>query len=195
MEIKQDIRSRRTRKNLCDALYDMIDEKPFDEITVTKLVQRAKVSRATFYLYYDSIGSMAKSIVSGLYASFQDSVDSALAMGLNFKETCMVLLSQPFSDGEQIAAYRAMIRAGCIDGGMISRGIVEARKKFNVFFADGAGEEELDYVLEFVAGGIGMSIVRWAMADNSEISPEGLKSILLTVLFRYPVHLDAIRRK
>lgn len=195
MNTKHDIRSLRTQQSLRRALFEMIDEKPLNEITVTRLTERAGVSRATFYLYFDSIESMTSSIVSDLYASFMDSVDSALAMGLNFKETCMVLLSQPFSDGEQIAAYRAMIRAGCIDGGMISRGIVEARKKFNVFFADGAGEEELDYVLEFVAGGIGMSIVRWAMADNSEISPEGLKSILLTVLFRYPVHLDAIRRK
>src|SRR4029079_6252892 len=49
---KTDARVRRTRDALGDALVALMQEKPFDTITVQDVLDRAHVSRATFYTHY-----------------------------------------------------------------------------------------------------------------------------------------------
>jgi AcrR family transcriptional regulator len=47
-----DPRVRRTRDALGDALMALMHEKPFDEITVQHVLNRAKVGRSTFYTHF-----------------------------------------------------------------------------------------------------------------------------------------------
>jgi AcrR family transcriptional regulator len=47
-----DLRARRTRKLLRDALLELIEERGFDALTVEELASRAMVSRSAFYRYY-----------------------------------------------------------------------------------------------------------------------------------------------
>jgi AcrR family transcriptional regulator len=49
---KTDARVRRTRDALGDALVALMQEKPFDTITVQDVLDRAQVSRSTFYSHY-----------------------------------------------------------------------------------------------------------------------------------------------
>src|ERR1043165_7010542 len=49
---KADARVRRTRDALGDALVALMQEKPFDTITVQDVLDRAKVGRSTFYTHY-----------------------------------------------------------------------------------------------------------------------------------------------
>jgi AcrR family transcriptional regulator len=49
---KEDQRVRRTRDRLGDALVELLVEMPFDDITVQNVLDRAAVSRSTFYTHY-----------------------------------------------------------------------------------------------------------------------------------------------
>jgi AcrR family transcriptional regulator len=49
---KVDRRVRRTRDALGDALLALIQEKPFDAITVQEVLDRAGIGRSTFYAHY-----------------------------------------------------------------------------------------------------------------------------------------------
>jgi AcrR family transcriptional regulator len=49
---RMDARVRRTRDALGDALVALMQEKPFDTITVQDVVDRAKVGRSTFYAHF-----------------------------------------------------------------------------------------------------------------------------------------------
>jgi AcrR family transcriptional regulator len=49
---KEDQRVRRTRDRLGDALVELLVQKPFDDITVQDVLDRAGVSRSTFYTHY-----------------------------------------------------------------------------------------------------------------------------------------------
>lgn len=51
-DAKADRRIRRTRDTLGDALVELMQEKPFDNITVQEVLDRADVSRTTFYTHY-----------------------------------------------------------------------------------------------------------------------------------------------
>jgi AcrR family transcriptional regulator len=52
LDKKDDQRVRRTRDRLGDAMMALLVEKPFDDITVQDVLDRAQVSRATFYTHY-----------------------------------------------------------------------------------------------------------------------------------------------
>src|SRR5258708_14888765 len=49
---KLDRRTVRTRNLLGDALIELIQEKPFDSVTVQDVLDRAGVGRSTFYVHY-----------------------------------------------------------------------------------------------------------------------------------------------
>ena len=52
-ERSEDLRVRRTRKLLWEALVDLTEERGFNNFSVTDLCKRAMVNRATFYRYYE----------------------------------------------------------------------------------------------------------------------------------------------
>ena len=68
---KIDLRVRRTRAALRDALIDLISEKGFDAVTVGDITERAMVNRATFYRHYQDKYVLVSSI-------FQDAVDTLI---------------------------------------------------------------------------------------------------------------------
>ena len=52
MSGKEDLRVKRTKKALFESFFKLLNEKPFDEITVNELCDVAGVRRATFYKHY-----------------------------------------------------------------------------------------------------------------------------------------------
>src|SRR6266480_1211108 len=52
LDKKEDQRVRRTRDRLGDALIELLLQKPFDDITVQEVLERAEVSRSTFYSHF-----------------------------------------------------------------------------------------------------------------------------------------------
>lgn len=51
---RADRRVRRTKRRLKEALFELIDEKGYDRITIREITDRADVGRSTFYSHYDS---------------------------------------------------------------------------------------------------------------------------------------------
>jgi AcrR family transcriptional regulator len=49
---KVDARTRRTHQRLGNALVELIQEKPIDDVTVQEVLDRASVGRSTFYLHF-----------------------------------------------------------------------------------------------------------------------------------------------
>lgn len=54
-EEKQDRRVMRSKGMMRDALIELMDEKPFSEITAKDITSRADLNRATFYLHYNNV--------------------------------------------------------------------------------------------------------------------------------------------
>lgn len=59
---KSDLRVKRTRKLIQDALVDLIQEKSFDTITIGDITERAMVNRATFYRHFEDKYQLVMSI-------------------------------------------------------------------------------------------------------------------------------------
>ena len=48
-----DLRQRKTRKLLVEALAQLLEEKSFQELSVTDICRRAMVHRTTFYAHFN----------------------------------------------------------------------------------------------------------------------------------------------
>ena len=67
-----DRRVKRTKKALRDALFQLLEKKSINEISVTELTALADVNRATFYFYYTDLIDMLQQIQNEAYESFKN---------------------------------------------------------------------------------------------------------------------------
>lgn len=103
---KEDRRVKRTKKNLRDSLFTLLEEKNINQITVTELTTLADVNRSTFYLYYNDIFDMMDKIQQEIYAVFVETV-------VNFKND--------FEDIESIIAYCSRFLEFCKENYSVCR--------------------------------------------------------------------------
>ena len=64
-EAKVDPRVKRTRKLIIDAFRALMNERPFAEISVADITDRATVNRATFYAHFEDKDHLASSMIKG----------------------------------------------------------------------------------------------------------------------------------
>ncbi|SHI12890.1 TetR/AcrR family transcriptional regulator [Clostridium intestinale] len=58
--IKNDKRSIQTSKFIYNALSSLLEEKKYEDIKITEVIERSQVSRATFYRNYDSLDDILR---------------------------------------------------------------------------------------------------------------------------------------
>src|SRR5438093_4497560 len=89
-----DLRARRTRKWLQDALIGLMKEKSFQDIQITELTGRAQVSRPTFYLHFRSKEELLLSHVDVIFNEFQAEVLREIARGNIDRKRFSIMLFQ-----------------------------------------------------------------------------------------------------
>ena len=76
MKVKEtDLRVKKTKASIKNALFDLIEVHGFETITVKELTTKAKINRGTFYLHYENIDDLIdeyySDFISKLYALFE----------------------------------------------------------------------------------------------------------------------------
>lgn len=122
---KEDRRVRRTRDRLGDALVELIVAKPFDEITVQEVLDRAGVSRSTFYTH------------------FRDKNDLFLSDSDEFLEGLATALSRFGDRSERVAPVQELFAH-----------IAEVRPFYNVLVESGKIQDVWELGREHFARGI-----------------------------------------
>lgn len=64
--------STRSRKLICNALLELLNEKPLEKITVTDIANRADLNRGTFYLHYDSVNDVVSELQDELITQLDE---------------------------------------------------------------------------------------------------------------------------
>jgi AcrR family transcriptional regulator len=72
---KLDARVRRTRDALGDALIALMQERPFDSITIQQVLDRAKIGRSTFYNHFRDKDDLFLSDVDDFFSLMSSALD------------------------------------------------------------------------------------------------------------------------
>ncbi|MCE7795568.1 TetR/AcrR family transcriptional regulator [Sphingobium sufflavum] len=108
MSTPLDARMQRSRRTLRDALLAVLEEKPFDQITVREITARAKVGYATFFRHYASKEALLHDLAAGEIGDLLDMAVPVLFVA-NSLESCRAMCAYVY---ERRVLWTALLTGG-----------------------------------------------------------------------------------
>lgn len=200
-KITVDRRTIRTKKMIRSALAELIDEKGFNNISVTDLTKRADINRGTFYLHYvdkyDLLEKIENEIIQEIEEETKhiDSVDMMNIDASNEPLPFMVKLFEYFRENSVIIksilgpkgdpTFERKIKK------FIGANLFEKQKfeKFNIDEAIISEEYFIQYILSADLG-----VIQHWLEKNMKESPEEMALILARMSLLGPLRAVGIRK-
>ena len=202
MAKKQDRRVRRTHQLLRRALFELIQEKGFEALSVQNIIDRANVGRATFYAHFDNKEDLLVSGFEDLRTALKERQREALSRGRGPEERVLAFSQEMFTHAEEHRVlFRAMVgrKSGAVVQRMIHRLLVElVREEVKAMKSgDDAKTIPAEAQVQFVAGGF-FGLLMWWMDGPMRLSVADVNALFrrlaLAALDPAP-RLEAHRRK
>lgn len=174
-----DRRVRRSRRQLADALLELIVEKGYDAVTVQEVADRADLNRATFYLHFDGKEDL---LVAGLEERFDE-----LVATMNRVATGEPVWENPAHDlllfrhvAENAAVYKALIGdrgLGWVMHRVIGYIAREVERELTQDVPAGMQvDAPLPVIAHFTAGAL-FGLIAWWLANDLPYSAEEMARI------------------
>ena len=160
------------------AFYDLMKEKDYTNITVTDIIKRAQVSRASFYRHFNSIGEILEYSLRKLFDRVSDEV-IPLLVSSNEKEIREFLFAYTY----QNMAMHEML-AACLPSNtavILSRSMTYMQ--YNGSLTKDMSPEE-KYRLYARSGVINSILMKW-LADGKEESVEEIVNQILRFIMLF----------
>lgn len=176
-----DPRVRRTRQLLQTALTELLQEKRFDELSITDITKRADLARVTFYQHYASKEALLLTLVSDFFEQMYEVVDTAvfqqfMASG-QLEETTQLNTSQPL-DPAQIHFIRvALEHTSTAVREMAINSFLRAFAQSNLFTTD----TEAQFIATYHVSGM-LALLEAYLQQELDISVTAFKTATLVVM-------------
>jgi AcrR family transcriptional regulator len=192
-EVREDRRTRKTKKLYENALIELLKTKDINKITVTDLSEMADCTRGTFYIHYDDIYDLLESIESNMIYELEYIAEAPLPETANSifeDEFARILKALEFID-----AHREVFKALLNEQGNLLF-LSRIKKNFsqkllhNFLNVTSNVDKKYNNVLSsfLISGFIGI-IQEW-IKEDSDISVLELATVILTMLRNSTSKLD-----
>lgn len=164
-----DRRTKYTKTVIRQALFDLLQEKPINKITVTDVCKLADINRSTFYSHYEDVYALLASIQNELFENVvltlttENWFEEVLQLVNQNKDLCQALIG-PHGDSSFI---RQLIYLG-YDNSM----------KFWKKMYPNASPETRDYAYAFVSSGVIGILENW-VCSGYKLSIDEVGKILM----------------
>ena len=157
-----DMRALRSRRWLYAALLQLMKEKPFKDIQITEIADRAQVSRPTFYLHYRSKEELLLSQVDLVFAEFFQEFSNKIAEGNYDRLKYCILIFQYWERNAE--TLRMVIRADLHEA---------FRERLRMYFSmavsqlttpeekSKSNEKLAEFIIDFESGGVYQLLLHW----------------------------------
>lgn len=171
------MRAQRSRRWLYDALLQLMKEKPFREIQITEIADRAQVARPTFYLHYHSKEELLLSQVDLVFAEFLNELSNTIAQGDYDRQKYSILIFQYWERNAE--TLRTVMQADLHD---------EFRERLRKYFSQAISQlttqagiskpdqQTTEFIIDFESGGAYQLMTRW-IARGMPYSAEQMGSL------------------
>ena len=171
-----DKRIRKTKQNIRNALFQILEEKSVDKITVAEIVQRADINRSTFYFYYEDINDLFRQTETEVFETFVRDI---------------VATDAAFTEKKDFVAYLTKYLEFCVQNSIVCKFVTangcnnelanRIREELKKTIPNSRGiYPETDpryYLTTFAISGFLFSILEW-MDDGMRIAPEAMADFL-----------------
>lgn len=161
-----DPRQRKTRALLVKALAELMEERPFSELSVVDICSRAMVHRTTFYAHFEDKNALFRYVLQELQRGFEEE-QAALAGQVDLRA---FLLAEFHSALRFLKEHRQIYLSGLAGGGHELRMVEDTAAEWLTrrFREEGVtAGETLDPELagQFYAGAL-LTVVRWWLENG-----------------------------
>lgn len=171
-----DKRVKNTRKQLKQALLDLLKEKPVEKITVTALCEKAKVNRVTFYKHYEDIYDLLNKIELSYVKELRNNKHK---FGNNRNPDYLWLVKFV----EKHADFYKVTFINNIQTKFMDEFYDELKCYYCESFENkNYSERELNYMFEFMKGGVNFVFIEWfksGLSDTCEQIAELVEDIFM----------------
>lgn len=170
-----DLRIRRTRSRLGNALVALIQEKPVDKVTVREVLNRASVGRSTFYLHYRDMDDLFLSVLEDGLEMWTTALSKQQENSRRFAPV-MEFFAHVASARK---LYRALVDSGRIHAffdlaqGYFARGIARRLKEMSLA---NLVQRDLDARSHALAGNL-LSLLKWWLDRGARESPKAMDEL------------------
>lgn len=190
-KLRVDRRTQRTQRLLQDALRTLLAQRPFDEIAVLDITEKADVNRATFYDHYTDKFDLFNAVIA---ADFRELLERR---NVCFDETCssglaaIVLavgdyLEQIHRDKPTCSQHPAT--ASLIDAAItlaVRQVVVDGMQNKGI-----AAPVPPEVFASMLSGAIYGAVKQWLSARDWHMDEEGLRTLIPLMPVRLPEHLQ-----
>jgi AcrR family transcriptional regulator len=177
-----DLRVRRTHKLLWEALLAELSARPFEDITVSAICERAMVHRTTFYKHYADKYDLLEKGVRNIYASLIGSSEHLppIAYAADNPPPYFVRLFEHAAEHERF--YRAMLAGAGVHRfqQLLRDSILEfaSMQRVDAPHYEGTTSVPLSLHAQFMAGGT-LSVLSWWLEQGRPFSPYQMAGYLV----------------
>lgn len=175
-----DLRVRRTRKWLQEALLSLMLEKPFTRISIAEITDQAQVSRPTFYLHYRNKEEVLEDYLDSMYKNFMDDMQPYLDSMIQGKMAVKFF--------EQIADQAVFLRS--LIESEVSNLVMNKLHKYCYDVIKQSLDQApypsmegtiWDYVIASIAGSVYAMSIRWLQMDMPH-TPKEMGSLTMQLI-------------
>jgi len=180
---REDRRVRRTRRLLREALLELVAEKGYDRVTVQDVIDRADLSRATFYAHFRDKDDLLVSGLDDLEEGLRDSMAAFVEEGQGASERALGSVQALL---EHVAAHRWLYR-GSVGGRAETLVTRQLRRRLTALarqhyqeMVDSHGwtpPVPLELTAEFVIGAF-LSVMWWWLEQDEPLPAERLVELV-----------------
>ncbi len=151
-----DRRTKYTKSVIREALFDLMEDRPINKITVTDICKEADINRSTFYSYYEDVYGLLSSIQNELFENVMLSLSSEnwfedlVELVDKNRDLCKVLFG-PHGDASFL---RQLLYLG------YENSVALWKKNY-----PDASPEVLDYLYAFISSGVIGILENWVFSD------------------------------
>lgn len=180
---REDMRQKRTRRHLADALMGLMEERSFRDISVVDICDRAMVHRTTFYAHFADKEDLFRYVLEETLRTVTKPKEKA-DESVSFRETVLEEVRRGLAF---LRAHRRFYLSGLEGGAGPEQRVLEdiiAQAIQQLVMRKGWPEEEAttaELMSVFYSGAI-VNVVRWWLVNNVDISEEELVGHLATLL-------------
>lgn len=178
----QDRRPAKTKKAIRLALFELLDTKELNKITITELTKTADISRKTFYIHYNKIDDVLVEAENELITAFIEGTDKlTFSNNQKFFFDLFYNLDKHFSD--DLDYYKRLARSSYAKAFSERIGDNLYKKLYSLLnpILDYQGEQ-LEYACIIIASSVYNVFMQWLRSD-SPLDIIQISDFISTVLF------------
>lgn len=181
--MKNDRRTRRTKKLLKNAFIELLLQKKITELSIKELCEQADINRGTFYLHYTDIYDLKRELEDEILNQLESLILNHPS--LQSSEDSYLLFLDMFQLAQENAALLTAFMGNNGDISFLNKMQLLFRDRYLEILLPGkkpANTIELEYSYNFMASGFTSLVESWLTAKN-QLSPEEMAVLMNKIVY------------